>query len=138
MGECGCGALYDDRGFILPEGKVLSHGLYRGCDDCYQGIGITLHFWDSSEVEFLAGVELQKPKFDKYGGNEGQGYEINLFEVEDLIEAAKELWSGASIGDGEDDYETLMDWLHDWGLEFIQKALDRNMTRRNGNICARH
>ena len=130
MGGCGCGDFQDDVAFEIRPDVVISIGTYPGCQDCDEGPGVTVHFWDSPSADFLDGVQRLPMKPNEFGGNEGFGHAVVLFQLEDLISAAKELADDNAISpEGEDSYSNLAEWLQDNGHQLIKDAIFRCYTR---------
>ena len=127
MGECGCGNDVGDRAVRLPNGVVIVFGVYRGCENCFDGPGYALFFFDTPTHANNAFPYLKQERLkpDEYGGHEGAGIGAGLFENCDLCAAAAELWKQGSIGEDMDQHETLADWLEDFGLELIRGAMSR-------------
>jgi hypothetical protein len=123
MGQCGCGDTSIDQAFKLPSGIILATDVYRGCRECHEGPGVSVYVYPSRKAGrmWLDGIKAEAFVPDEYGGNSGKGIAVGLFEVRDLREAARGI--DAKIGDGENDYATIDDWLHDFGLQMVQDAM---------------
>lgn len=125
MCQCGCGDFQADQVLPIQRGPLVSVSIYRGCADCFPGIAVDLNFF-TRKNEWTRGVRMQPtivPSEDggKYPDEPQRqlGLPIPLFEVQDMIAAAKELDADASLAE----YGSIGDWLHDEGLEFLQTAL---------------
>ena len=130
MGQCGCGDFQDDVCFQLRPDVVISVGTYAGCDYCGNGPGFTVHFWDSPSVDYLDGVKRLPMTADEFGGNDGFGHAVVLFEIEDLVKAARELADANDINpESDDSYTDLGDWLQDNGYQLVKDAIYRCYTR---------
>ena len=130
MGECGCGLADYERGFRIKGAKaIVSYQVFPGCHDCGYGPGVAISFFDR-KGEFLEDVPMETVTPDEYGSNRGGGYGRLLFDIEDLQEAAKELWKDSTIGPEPNQYENLSDWLEDNGYELIREAINRYERRR--------
>jgi hypothetical protein len=126
MGECGCGSPYFRSAHRIAGSKVtLGVQVYPGCRDCCYGPGVVVSVFDRPDVEWLEGVEVETVQPDDCGGSEGLGIPIPLFDMEDLVEAAKELCSEGEIGP--DGWLSLAEWLEDGesGYKLIYKAIAR-------------
>jgi len=97
-------------------------GIYRGCEDCFAGPGVSIYVFPSkrSGKEWLRDAKMEDYKPDEYGGNSGRGISLSFFEVEDLVEAAKKI--GTEI-QGEDWEMSVEEWLEENGLQMMQDAM---------------
>lgn len=130
MGVCGCGNVGGDRAIRIPPSardRVIVLGIYPGCRQCSESVGVTLRVYDSPEQANEGAPYLKQERFtpDEYGGDEGHPVELDLLRVEDLVEAARSLRAEEAIGPDDEQYETVCDWLHDVGLVLLQTALRR-------------
>jgi hypothetical protein len=123
MCQCGCGDFDSDLALRVSTRSVMSLRVYRGCADCHEGIALDLSFFDKEGVkDWLSHCKIESaPKPDRSGGNDGMGVNFPLFEVRDMIEAAKR--EGPSMIGKRDGYKDLTDWLKENGLRLIQDAL---------------
>ncbi len=124
MCQCGCGDTAIERAFKVDRGPTIGYQVYRGCKDCHAGIGVDLYFYNSEGArDWCRGSVTEKaPKGDEYGGNNGAGIALPLFDVADLVEESKSL-------EPISEYDSLADWLEDFGLDLIQGALRRSHER---------
>ena len=133
MGQCGCGDTCIERGYRLPDGTVVAYDVYRGCQDCNPGPGISIFAFPSAESGrmWLDEAKIEPYTPDEFGGNHGHGISFGLFDVQDLRAEAKEIVAVESgeIRADEDGYTTLDDWLSDFGLMLIQGAMRRYSKR---------
>lgn len=120
MGQCGCGDVPVENAFKLPSGEVIGYFVYRGCDECFAGPAIDIFVYPNAKSEWVRDAKIESYKPDEYGGNGGHGIPIALFEVRDLIEAAKKIGGTELSKDG---YESVEDWLSDYGLQMMQDAM---------------
>lgn len=120
MGQCGCGETVPENGFKLPSGLVVAYDVYRGCRDCFSGPAVCIYVYPNAKSEWLQHAKIEPYKPDEYGGNHGHGIPVSLFEVEDLINAAKAIGELKTSRDG---YLTFADWLEDNGLRMMQDAM---------------
>ena len=130
MGQCGCGEGVEDRAVLLPGGTVVAYGIYPGCEYCHDGIGVDLKFYDNFEhyERFAMSSEKQSITPDEYGGNEGIGACLSIFTVANLVEAASSLEAdGIRVGEDDDCYESIADWMQDNGLQLLQDAIRRHI-----------
>ena len=114
MGECGCGQ-YDASVFReLPDGTLLTMGLYRGCEYCDSLIAATLYaFPPGVEFEPEERQRAQPLIPDEYGGY-GDGSwppAIPVLEVDALVEVLRPYSEEAAAVFEED------------GLHLIQEAI---------------
>lgn len=123
MCQCGCGEIPIEQAYKLPNGNVISYSVYRGCADCHAGPGIEIGIFNNSKSEWLEHAKIQPITPTTYGGsvspNSHPGISVGLFEVQDLVAAAKEL--GDELDD--DGYDSVSAWLEDMGLEMVQSAM---------------
>lgn len=131
MGMCGCGDNVEDRLLLLPNGWVIAHGTYRGCEECHPGPGYGIKIFDSVEhARRWIDVELEAAKPDEFGGNDGGGFGGGLFEVCDLAEAARYIERGGStVGESGDQYASVADFMEDFGLAIVQDAMELSRKR---------
>jgi hypothetical protein len=133
MGQCGCGDIDIEKGYEFPDRTVVAYDIYRGCRECNPGPAISIFAYPNRKAGrmWLDNAQIEKYVPDENGGNHGRGISFGLFEVEDLMAEAQEIVEkrSAEIGPGEDQYATINDWLHDFGLELIQGAMWRYRQR---------
>lgn len=121
MCQCGCGEFPVTNGYQLPDGKVVGYGVYRGCEDCYAGPGVSFYVFPNKKSQWLREAKIEPYKPDEDGGNKGYGISVSFFEVRDLREALKTmepLYKNSEFGD-----QTLDEWIEENGLEMMQKAM---------------
>ncbi len=121
MGQCGCGEVLIENAYELPSGEVVGYYVYRGCDECHAGPAVDIFIYPDKKSEWVRDAKIEKYKPTEYGGNEGRGIPIAFFEVRDLIEAAKKI--GGTKFDATAGYESVEDWLEDYGLQMMQDGM---------------
>lgn len=127
MGQCGCATFGVEKGFNLPDGTELTYLIYHGCPECFPGIAVDVSLFAPGN-EWTEGYELKKITPDEYGGhyedpNQQLGIPIPLFEVRDLVEAAREI-GGTNCSIFQDGQVSIEEWLEENGLQMLRKALD--------------
>ena len=122
MCQCGCGDTNIDKGFRLPSGEIVAYDVYHGCAECFAGPGVTFYVYPNKKAIWLEGVDIEKYQPDENGGNQGGGIAVSFFEVNDLVEAAKEIGDTELNAQG---YDSVEDWLSDFGLDMMQKAMQK-------------
>lgn len=123
MCQCGCGDTNVEQAFQLPNKNVIGIQTYRGCEDCHSGPGFMAYlFTPKGAREWVPQWVKREPiQFDEFGGRDGLGISVGLFEIQDLQAAAKELEAQQAIEEWGGDFE---EWLGDEGLRWIQRAMD--------------
>ena len=130
MCECSCAAQpYLTATRIDGTDVVLAVQVFPGCKDCDYGPGVSVAIFDSPTVELIEGLKLESIKADEYGGNSGYGLSVPVLDGEDLIAEARELCPKGTIGPGEDEYESLADWLDDNWDSLLRGAVHRRLDR---------
>jgi len=122
MGTCGCGDFSATNAIRVPRSSWVGVGVYRGCRECWSGPAVDIMFFDAQgRREWLSNVEPETILPDRYGGKDVPGgIQIALFEVHDLVAAAKVIQREAPITE----YESVADWVEDHGLLLIQDAME--------------
>jgi hypothetical protein len=118
--QCGCGEFPVENAYTLPSGEIVGYGIYRGCEDCYAGPGVSVYVYPNEESEWLRDAKIESYEPDEFGGNKGYGISVSFFEVCDLIKAATEIGGDFEKTHG---YETVAEWLEDNGLRMMQDAM---------------
>lgn len=129
MGACGCGEGIEDHAVKLPNGVIVAYGVYPGCEDCHDGLGFSMHFYDTEEGynTYACTNRLDEITPDCDGGNDGFGLALRAFGISELVEAAACLEAdGSRVGEDRDNYETIAEWMQDNGLRLIQDAIRRH------------
>ena len=123
MGECGCGFTNPTQAFQITRPAWVGVQVYPGCRECYQGPMVDIMFFDKQGREdWLPHLSPERIDPDRYGGDQHPGgIQVPLFEVEDLVAAAKDAEEESDLSE----YACIADWLMDNGLALIQDALDR-------------
>lgn len=121
MCQCGCGDTAIDLAFKIERGPTVAYQLYRGCSECFAGIGIMLSFFDKAGArEWCENAPTRNVKPDESGGNRGE-FNLPIFDVDDLIAASKDMDTDSI--NKRNGYRTFQDWLEDKGLALIQGAI---------------
>lgn len=120
MCQCGCGEFGLENAYKLPSGEVVGYGVYRGCEDCHAGPGVSVYVYPDEKSEWLTGVKIEPYEPNDFGGNKGYGISVSFFEVRDLIKAATEIGGNFEKTHG---YETVAEWLEDNGMRMMQDAM---------------
>jgi hypothetical protein len=117
MGECGCN---ETRPYEIldADGKILVVEIYPGCSYCDTGIMVSLHLTPPDDAQAFDWQPTGKLELDK-----GQYAQWNypIMGPDDLVEAAKKLKADEQFG--LKGYDSLTDWLEDYGLDLLQTAL---------------
>jgi len=130
MCECGCGATDIQAAYQIAGTQiVIGLQVYPGCEDCDYGPGVAILVFDSPKNEWLAGVKIQRIKADEYGGNQGHGIGVPIFDPENLRAEAAALEEADPIAAG---YESLGEWLDEYGVGLITGAVARRRKQRGG------
>jgi hypothetical protein len=140
MGACGCGEGIEDHAVKLPDGTIVAYGVYPGCDGCHDGLGFSMRFYDTEEHydTYAASNRMESIIPDCDGGNEGFGVALSVMGVDDLVQAAAGLEAdGCLVGEDEECYESIADWMRDNGLRLIQDAIRRHAKSRRGLMDGR-
>lgn len=129
MGQCGCGDMNPIAQYELPDGNLLVVDEYHGCRDCETPIGYTLHLFTPEEGKnwiFDPPVKILPDELGKV---------FPLIGKEEMILAAQEIEKEDGVFrvvfDG-DEYASLSDFMHDKGLDLLQRAM-RHRKVRGGN-----
>lgn len=129
MCQCGCGDTNVQAAFQIEGTKiVLGFQIFPGCRDCDYGPGVAVTVYDSPDVLWLDGVKIQKVKADEFGGNQGVGISVPVFDLEDLVAAAETVEKTSSI----ESYVSLAEWLEEHGYEFLRDAISRREKKLGG------
>ena len=128
MGACGCEDFAPDLAFRLRDGSVLTYDLYRGCQECDAGIGVTLCVFTGRSI-WVRDLAKDDLKANNYGVGEAGVISINILEIQDLVDAAAEIEPEATVGQKEDDCPTVAAWLESYGLRLMQGAIQRRRAR---------
>ena len=118
MCECGCGEYCPAKEYSI-RGCVVGIELYPGCRDCDTGLAIVPHFFKKGSP-FVMTEKPQSVTPDEDGACLPM---IPIFDVEDLKAAFKEQDCQYDPTDA-DGYATLDDYLDDYGLSILQKAIE--------------
>lgn len=125
MSQCGCGDT-DIREVHRLAGTEASIGIqkYYGCRECFEGPGVMLYLLNPKGLSdwVMPGIEAREISPDEFGGNEGRGIRVPIFEIKDLVKATQTLIDTGDIADMED-YAGIEDWLSDYGLAVVQEAM---------------
>lgn len=132
MCQCGCGERPFDYAVKLRPNTVLGVRIYDGCRDCHQGIGVDISAFDSVMSEYLRFAKPFVLTPDEFGGDGGNGFPLPIFEVRDLIAAAKDLEADNEVLE----YHGITDWLEDRGLQLLQGARRHSDKRIAKEIAA--
>jgi len=132
MGECGCSLHTEDNFLEIANGPWMAYGIYPGCEYCFNGIGVSMRFYDTEEnfKRWADPDTVEKMIPDEYGGNKGHGEALPILEVKDLVDLAQEHqeeWG--TIGEGDDQHPTIASWLEENGLELLNQAMGRCIRR---------
>lgn len=131
MGQCGCGDSVEDKLLLLPNGWVVAHGTYRGCQECHPGPGYGIKIYDTLEhAQEWLDVEPERVSPCQFGGNDGGGWGGEICEVEDIVSAVKSIErDGCEVGE-DAAYASVADFMEDFGLTIMQEAMRRCEGRR--------
>lgn len=145
MGQCGCGETWIKRAFrVIGTDFIIGVQEYHGCKECNSSVGLFLSFFTLEGAKEWIDDDLRiEPVLpDAYGAFEGRGAQFWLIGREELYLAAAHL--EAHEGLRIEDYGSLEDLLHDYGLRLIQAAMDMrpdeepHIARKNDPLsCAR-
>jgi hypothetical protein len=127
MGECGCGnAAFESAFRVRGQNPVLGIERYAGCRDCGTGPAVRVSVFDrKGATEWLVGLPSKDLIPDANGSNSGRGIGIMLWEPEDLIAAAGEIEAAeGTVGPEPNDYESVADWLSDYGHALVSRAME--------------
>lgn len=130
MGECGCG---ETRPYKIVEigDNVMVIEIYRGCEYCDTGLIVSLHLHtpeSAAEFDFVP-----EEKFEP--GEYGTTLDFPLLGGEDLAEAARQMKADEYFGGN--GYDSMTDWLDDYGLELLQRSVRLRRTQRALDRAAR-
>lgn len=128
MGQCGCGDVPITEAYRIHGQKtVVGVIIYRGCRDCDYGPGVSFCLFDRKRSPWLDGVKLQSIKPDEYGSRGGTGISIGIFDVRDVVSAAKEMaktygWP-VPIDVEQTPAEAFESWMEEVGSELLGLAM---------------
>jgi hypothetical protein len=122
MGECGCG---ETRPYKIVEigGNVMVVEIYRGCEYCDTGLIVSLHLHTPESATDFDFVPEEKFEPGEYGTR----LDFPLLSGEDLAEAARQMKADEYFGGN--GYDSMTDWLDDYGLELLQRAVRLRLTQ---------
>ena len=117
MGECGCNSA-DNIIEVVSIGKlVLAVELCLGCPYCHTGIAMSLYLMTKDDAE-MYGHEPTK----EFEATDNGMLNFPIVDQIDLIDFLKKSKSSDPIGPNDDQYPTLIDWLHDNGRTMLTQA----------------
>lgn len=114
MGECGCGEITDYKAVAVGD-AVLVLEIYHGCRYCKEGIGVSLNAFTREGAKRFFGEDFPELIPDEYGESM---IAVPLIEPKDLLvnkDALEDIKN----------YDTVEDWISDYGLDLIQSALQQ-------------
>lgn len=117
MGQCGCGDYAPVKQYKI-KGCVVGVEIYPGCDYCTDQVSVAIHLFTPSSP-FVGWQDTKTVMPDEYGANIPA---IPVLSVGDLRAAFKAMDYQYDPTD-EDGYETLDDYLQDYGLRIVQEAI---------------
>jgi hypothetical protein len=116
MCECGCGAINPIAAYQIGN-SILIIDEYYGCKDCNNPIGFTLHIFSKKEakewIDFKPEIFKPKPPISWDYKN------FSFIGKNELMSASEEYEKEFK------EYDTLKDFMCDFGLEILQTALKK-------------
>ncbi len=137
MCQCGCGEGPIEQAFELTRRCVLGIKVYDGCAECFPGLAVDLSVFNSANVEWLEHLKSQRKidssvKPNEYGGtNPACGIPIPIIDVDSIRAQVVEMEADEVL----EDYDSLADWLADYGLELLQGAARRFAKKHAAQIA---
>jgi hypothetical protein len=124
MCECGCGDMNAIVSFEIGN-NILIVDEYLGCDDCDTPLGIVLHLMDKKEAEnWVEKSSIKSFRHDE-SREEGNGARYFSFIGKNELVAAAEEMDKEFESHPFSDYSCLADFMQDYGLELLQKAMNK-------------
>ena len=123
MGACGCGDFNPLDSFKVDD-KVMATEIYSGCEYCDTGVIFSLYLYTPEAARNWHLLPEEEMKADDTPDGATRHYP--LVGPEDLFESFKTVFDREYV-EGEDGYESPLDFVKEFSLEILQGAFERRL-----------